>query len=206
MLDKTIIDMRRFAFGFQLFSQIIYIAYLTYAIVCDIGNLIVNTILLGVSAMLFVLFLATLLGCEDRLLDSLKAKSRAYIARAFRITKLSGKIFTLGVLAYSIYTTAGNIDVTAVIMTALMTVSWLLGVVFEIVVYDLNIRKDLFIEAMRRDFAFVSRPVNTVGNVIRKMRGEEIYEPEEPTEKIQTLLDKAVEDRRRRIKEENLTK
>ncbi|MBR2971884.1 MAG: hypothetical protein IKC61_03020 [Clostridia bacterium] len=77
----------------------------------------------------------------------------------------------------------------------------MIQILLEAVRLILNSRLDLFAEALRADFEFVTKPVDSVKNTFRKFMGKDVKDEREPT-KERTYLDSVVEKFRAKKAEE----
>ena len=158
-------DIKSFSYHFNIVMQVMYFAYLLYAIGTERGILWLNISLAGLSILYFVFFVATYNKKDDT------AKQVKKSARTFhRWCKLGGKTLTLGVMVYSIYATTQDVSPTSVILTALMVVAWVLQLLFSLVIGFLEKEKDLILEAIRKDMEPVTKPVKAVGGFFKKFR------------------------------------
>lgn len=207
MLDKTVLDIKRFLNAFTLCSQLFYIAYLVYAMCTFSGLFAVNFILAIVSTCYLCIYLFTFIDCADtRAEKRSKRRLRQRAGHIDRIVKISGKTITLGVAVYSLYLTADNLNVTSILLTVAMFISWFVEIVLELIAYAFESRKDLFVAAMMRDVEFITKPANAVGNFINRLKGEEPVVYETPSDSKTRKLDKILSGWRERKARENAQK
>ena len=207
MLDKTVLDIKRFLDGFTLGSQLFYIAYLIYAMCTFSGFFAVNLILAIVSVGYLCIYLFTFIDSADtRSEKKSKRKLRSTAGHIDRIVKITGKTITLGVAVYSLYLTADNLNVTSILLTVLMFISWFVQIILELIAYAFESRKDLFVAAMMRDVEFITKPANAVGNFFNRLRGEAPVEYETPSESKTRKLDKILSGWRERKEKEKAAK
>ena len=158
-------DIKSFSYHFNIVMQIMYFAYLMYAIGTDRGILWLNIALAGLSILYFVFYVATY-NKQEGAVKRMK-KSARYV---HRWCKLGGKTLTLCVMVYSIYATTQDVSATSVIMTALMVVAWVLQLLFSLVIGFLEKQKDLILEAIRKDMEPVTRPARAVSGFLKKLK------------------------------------
>ncbi|MBQ8659058.1 MAG: hypothetical protein IJ506_07965, partial [Clostridia bacterium] len=184
-LKQAIDDFKKAFFVLKVATQIVYIAYLIYALISMSGLWVVNGILLALSLGYFFFFLfATAWGRSP---DGKKMTKRV---TAFYVwSKRLVQLFNLGVAIYGLCYTATNVNVFAVLMSALMIVGWVLNLVFEIVQKFVGAKIGLVIAGLEADIENVTKPVRTVGNFFKKMTGKEI-EPEKEKSKARVYLEK----------------
>ena len=164
-IGKMIDEIKAFSYYFNIVMQVMYFAYLLYAIGTDKGILWLNILLAGLSIVYFVFYVATYNKKEDKV-KKIKKSAR----HLHRWCKLGGKTLTLCVMVYSIYATTQDVTPTAVIMTALMVVAWVLQLLFSLVVGFLEKEKDLILDAIRKDLEPVTKPVKAVGGFFKRFR------------------------------------
>ena len=186
-VKKVLEDFKRLNYLRDLFTQLLYIAYLTYAVIVKAGVFWANVILLGLSVAYFIFFLIMTTG---KILRS-RSKSHKAVKKIFTRCKQLIKLFTLGVMLYGIYATTTHITPLSVILSAMMIVGWILQVVFEVILRYFISRANFVIEGMEADYESFIKPAKAVGNFFKKMTGKEI-EPEKERSKTRLWLDKKV--------------
>lgn len=186
MLDYTKVaikqiekDVKRVAFVGSLLAQLIYIAYLFYTIWTKQGFFIVNVVLFALSVAYFAFFLYA--NAQE-----FQAKTKRRVRIIFKRCKQLIRIFTLGVMGYGIYLTAGEASTTSVIFLMLMILGFIADIVLECSVRFVVSRSQLFIEAMKADLEEATKPVRAVKNFFGRMTGNETPQ-EEPTKQRQFL-------------------
>lgn len=181
-LDKTVADFKRFILGYNVVLQLIYIAYLIYALIAPSGILAANIALLSVSVAYFIFYLAT----YDRNEKQIK-KVKKTTKRAYKWFKLTVKAFTLAVTIYGIYMAMQDVTVLSVILAAFSTVGWALQVILELAFMFVSSRIDLIMTGVKMD----TKPVQAVGDFVKKVVTGQDPEPEKPT-RFHRLLEKTV--------------
>lgn len=193
-VNKIVADFKKFFHRFSVCAQIVYIAYLIYALFANTELWIINTILLVISVAYFIFFLIATAKDADK---KLKKRVKTIFTRCKQIIKL----FTLGVMLYGIWQTSTHVDPLSVILTALMIVGWVLQILFE-VIFTFFLNKVNFVwEAVQADREEITKPVKNIGNFFKRITGKEIEEEKEPT-KNRLLLDGMVEEYREKKSEE----
>lgn len=181
-LTQIIKDFKKLCYVLSILTQTLYIAYLIFAIVTQKGVLSANITLLSISAVYFVFFLI--------MTGKHGSKTAKWAKMLFKRSKQAIKLFTLGVIFYGIYVTAEKVTPISVVFTAFMVVSWVLEIIFEIILSIIATRLQLFKEALDADVENLKKPVTAVGNFLKRMTGKEVEE-KEPT-KHRIFLDKKV--------------
>lgn len=207
MLDYTKAAFRQTVKEFKIvdyirnvLTQIVYIGYLTYSVIAKSGILPVNIFLLSLSAVYFVFFLAvTKCGKEtDPTLKKVKNGGKTVFVWIKRIVR----IFTLGVTVYGVCETVGNVNPFTIIFTSLMIVSWIMQILFEVLIKLLTAKISLIIDGMEADVDSITKPFKGVGNFFKKVSGQEVEE-KEPT-KNQVFLKEKIEEHKASLKEKLL--
>ena len=193
-VNKIVADFKKFFHRFSVCAQIVYIAYLIYALFANTELWIINTILLVISVAYFIFFLIATAKDANK---KLKKRVKTIFTRCKQVIKL----FTLGVMLYGIWQTSTHVDPLSVILTALMIVGWVLQILFE-VIFTFFLNKVNFVwEAVQADREEITKPVKNIGNFFKRITGKEIEEEKEPT-KNRLLLDGMVEEYREKKSEE----
>lgn len=182
-IDIVIEDIKRYCNIFKYGSFIFTFIYLGYAIYSKSGIFAVNIILL--SALLFYFIFDVITHNKD--LKQLKK----IVRRVYKVIKYSMKTFTLGVMVYSIYAASTNVSAISIILATLMIIMWFLQLLLEFVVEIFDDKKDLIIAGWSKDIDNLKRPVTTVNNFIKKVKGEDIID-DEPTSKEIKILEKKI--------------
>ncbi len=185
--DKTINDFKLALHAFNILSQLIYIGYLIYAIVIPSATNYINIPLLIISVA-YLLFYLVFYNKQD--LASKEQKS--LIKHSFKWAKIGFKLISLVTTVYGIYTATHHVTTLSVSLAALMIVAWILSLALELISIYIETNIRMFQTALEADVEAILRPVQTVGNVIKKITGKEIEPPKEPT-KTRKRLDKLVE-------------
>ncbi len=183
--NKTIDDFKRLDYTRQVLTQLIYIAYLIYALVDAQNYIWANIPLLLLSVGYFVLFLYATAGKEKK--KKLKTKAE----KAYNFCKKIIKLFTLGVTVYGFFLTANHVTPLSLLLVAMMIVAWILEIVFGVIAKIFVNRINLFTTGLEADYQNLIKPAKTVGNFFKKMTGQDV-EPEEVPTKNRLILEKQV--------------
>ena len=188
MLDYTIAaynkikeDFNKLLYYTTICTQLMYIAYLVYALITGTGIFIANMILLVIAAAYLAFFFYATAA-------NLNRPVKRQVKRLFNRCKQLVKLFTLGVMVYGICQTAAKASPVSVLITALMIIGFVLQIIFELIAWFLTKRINLFIEGLKADYENITKPVKTVGNFFKRMTGKEVEEEPEPT-KQRIILD-----------------
>lgn len=182
-IDIVIEDIKRYCNIFKYSSFIFTFVYLGYSIYSKSGVLAINIIML--LALLFYVVFDFITHNKD--LRQLKKVVR----RGYKVLKYSMKTFTLGVMIYGIYTASTNVSAISIILATLMIIMWVLQLFLEFIVEIFDDKKDLIIAGWSKDIDNLKKPVTTVNNFIKKVKGEDIID-EQPSSKEIRMLEKKI--------------
>lgn len=187
-VDIIIGDVKRYCNLFKYGSMIFTIAYLVYALVMKTGNLVINGVLLG----LFVLYI---------FLDFITNKKdfkllKKFVKRSYKGIKFTNKTFSLGVMIYGIFLASSNASGISIILATLMIITWVLQALLELIIMIFEDKKDLLVEGFNKDIENIKKPVTTVNNFIKRVKGEEIEEERPITKNIKILEKRINQDKR----------
>ena len=194
-VDKTIRDIKNTAETITIGSQLIYIAYLAYAIIVTLGNTVINSILLALSVGYFIFYLVYFRRSQKE-----SATVRRTVKRTYKYTKLLLNSFTLGATIWGIYIAAKNVSAVSVVLATISAGGWLVSVIIELIVYFVESHVDLIMLGLAQDkreiTEAVTRPVTAVSDFIKRATGHDGKdtdgkEEKKPTRKMR-LLDRLV--------------
>ena len=142
-----------------IITQILYLAYLAYAIVNSIGSQFINFTLAIVCSTYLIFYAVT---------ENIKATKRVrnVTKRLFKFFKFVTRTFTIVMMVYSIYNVATvEVDRTAfyVVLTVLMCMACTVLIVFEVVAFLVERR-------LRQLAQHVSGNIRTLVDTAKRMR------------------------------------
>ncbi len=200
-IEKIIKDCKRFGFICNVVIQAFSVTYLVYALITQTGNVWVNAALLSLTAAYFVFFL-----CVSRRGENKEtAQTQKIGKRIFKHGKQLVKLLNLAIIIYGVYNTADNVNLLALVQISFMLVGWVLGIVFDVVIFIIERYKNLILEGIKADLEPLTKPVKAVGNFFKGLKGEEIAPEQEPT-KTRLWLNTQVTDKKEQKKAEKLAK
>ena len=199
-VKKTVDDFKRLGFFFTVFSNLSFISYLIYAIVDNRSFLAVNIVLLTLSVAYFSFYLFATKCGKDLQGNKLAKKN---VKRNFNIAKRCMKLYTLGVMLYGLSGVGKGADALYVIFMALQLMFFLIGVVFDCLVYIVEKQADFFLTAIKMDVDQITKPVKSVGNFFKKLSGEDVEPAPAPT-KNQELLNRMVAEQKEEKEKQKL--
>lgn len=191
IFNKTMSDLKLFAKVWTLGTLGVYIAYLIYALAAQSGFLAANIILLILSVAYFVFNLILIIKGSELL----KSRKR-FAKKTYKYSKYVINSVTLITALYSIWLTPDNVHPFKLLITVFMTIMLVVQIALEVSVTIVEKRFNMFIEAFNADIEFVTKPVNTVKNVFKKITGQEV-EPEKEHSKDRIYLDDLMEQERK---------
>ena len=198
-ISNTVKDFKRLAYIFNISTQLLYIAYLVYALIADIGFFTLNIILLVLSAGYSVFYILTYGNKEIK-------QERRITARIYKCSVMLAKCIGLATTVYGIYMATEQVSVVTVVLAALTTVGWTLNVVITLVFYFLEAEARYLISAIEADSEIVTKPKEKITNAIRIVCGEEIEAPETPSKTRRRLDAEVAEFRAEREREKEAKK
>ena len=210
MLDYTKVAVRQMIDNFKkmgfilnLVLQIVYILYLTYAIITQRANLVVNIILLTISCAYLVFYLVvTRKGKNpDGEIKKLKNGGR----NVFKWTKLAIRAYALGVAIYGVCTTVEKVSEISVLLTAAMVAMWIFQIIFDVVYKIIESQFGMVIEGLEADIENLMKPVTSIKNAFKKLKGEEVVQTA-PSKRRLKLDAKVMAARREKAEQKQLAK
>ena len=120
-VSRIVIDLKLLAHIANIVMQSFMIAYLAFSMIIGRGSMLINGILVGLTAANLVFYLV-MYGRATRGAKRLRRRvSRIYVA-----AKLSVNIVPLASIAYSVYVGASDVTSLALIFTPLMIILWIM--------------------------------------------------------------------------------
>ena len=193
VLYDIVHDLRTFFRFFSVLSQILYIAYLSYTVICNIGIIYVNAVLLTLSAIYFIVDVIITIKSRKQ-----KQKAKTF-KRSLRYAKLGINAFNIGVAIYGVYLTANNANAVTVVLTAAMLIFWIIKVILEIITYFVEHRIELVIAGFNKDIEPITKTIHT----IKKFVGAKDEESKPISSKISEELKKALDQFKEHKKNKN---
>lgn len=175
-------DIKRYCNLFKYGCMIFTLVYFTYVLLIRSGNFIVNSVLLGLYIIYMILDFATKK-------DNLKLVKKI-IKKSYKSIRFISKTFSLSVMIYGIYVASSSVNGISIILATLMIIMWVLEVLLEIVMMIFEDKKDLLIEGFNKDIENLKKPVTTVNNFIKKVRGVEVIDEGNSTSKELRIIEK----------------
>ena len=191
--DKIFMDFKRASYYFSILFNCVYILVTVYALVAGTGRLFINLSLLVAAAAYFVFFVVTY-WTEER------SKKKKTVKRIYRAFKLLMTCISLSITVYGLYVATEEVTVVSILLAALSFIGLLFGITTTLIIEFVESRRDMLFTALAMDLEPVTKPVNVIGNTVRKIVGKEPKEPntvsEEMEQRINKIRDKFVEKRK----------
>ncbi len=178
-INIIIKDIKKYYNIFKYSSMIFTMLYFVYVLSNDYGYFGVNLTLL----VLFVVYMILDFFTNRKHFKLLKK----FVRRSYKGIKFINKTFSLGVMIYGVYVASSNVSGFSIILATLMIITWVLEVILELIVVIFEDKKDLLIEGWNKDIENLKRPITTVNNFIKKVKGEEVEEVSSSSRKIKIL-------------------
>lgn len=185
--NKIIADFKLLGFIFGLAVQIFNIAYLVYSLIFERGVYLANIILLFTSSIYFIYYVIT-----HGKIDKSYKRAKRRIRRVYVCLKLLIKAYSLGVILYSIYFTAVDVTVLSVVFTALMIISWLMQIFFEILRYVIESRCEIVMTGITIDVNKIKKPFSKAKEILSFKKKNQIEDEEKPSKAFRILEKKVL--------------
>lgn len=184
-IDQTVTDVKRIFHSYKIGAQLVYIAYLVYALIAKTGIWYANFALLALSVAYFVFFLSTT--DYGKTPDGKQLKKNVHTTYIW--SKRFIRLFTLGIAVYDIVTTPST-NAVSVLLTAFMVIGWAIEILFDVIIRVITARISLVKEAIDADVETLLKPVKSVGNFFKKAIGQAPTPTPEPTKQRKWLDEK----------------
>lgn len=192
-VDRIAQDFKRAVFCANITTRALYITYLIYAIAVSAGISWINVTLLSLTAIYLVFYIVSQ---YNR--DRIHAECREAVRRCSAWVTLAVKSLALASTVYGIYVATSHVSVVSVSLAAFSVMGFAIQIILEIIRYIVIDRFELLKTGFQKDMEPITRPVRTIGNVIKRVKGEEEAEAPELDEKRLGKLERTVLQRRRK--------
>lgn len=190
-IEMIIDDIKKYSNIFKYSSLIFTVAYFVYALITQTGNFIANIIL----ASLFVIYTIF----DFVTLNANIKVAKRIVKRSYTWLKLGIKAFTLGAMIYGIYTATTNVSGISTILATLMIILWIIQVLLELVIEVIENKIDFVVAGWNQDIEDLKKPATVVGDVFKKITGQEVSPAPEKSREIQ-ILDKRIAEKQKKKK------
>lgn len=165
-IELVIEDIKKYSRIFKYGSLIFTTAYFIYALLSQTGNFIVNITLTSLFICYTIFDFATH--------KNKSHTARRIVKRTYKWIRLGINAFTLGAMIYGIYTATTNVSPISIIFATLMIILWVIQIFLELVIEIIENKVDMLKNALTQDVEDIKKPFTAVGNVFKKLKGEEI--------------------------------
>lgn len=155
-IDKIKNDLKIGVAIFEIITIVLIITYLIFALSLGFGNLIINSVLLAVVSVYFILFLINL----KFNLKCFRSKIKKYYKR-IRLAILAS---SLSISMYELYVTTNDVNPITIILITLLLIFWILQIVTEIIYRLMANEIDLLVQAIAQDKTNALEPVRKLLN------------------------------------------
>ena len=191
---KTVDDFKKFIKIFGLTSQILYIAYLIYALASPIGNAVVNVIFLITSLSYLGFSFYYILDPEK-----ISKATKKITKRTYKWSKLAIKAYTLGATVYGICIAPSAVSSAAIILAVLTATLWLFQVILECIIFVFEIKMEFIMDSFQADIQDIMKPAQAVGDFVKRITRKEVEE--KPNyEKLKSKLNKFISEKKQERK------
>lgn len=188
VLDQTVTDFKRLKYICNFGAQLLYIAYLIFALCNGIGNVVTNVIFVTLCGLYFLFFLCV----ED---INMSKEAKLLKKRVHRIYKLLRRLTQVAVIVMSVIAlndaTFEN-DAIDILLCALMIVSFMFQLLVDAAAWYAEMRVNQFKAAFMADITSI-KLVGDVISVVNDRKGSDLSEEaSEVVAKVNPLLKMAV--------------
>ena len=165
-IDVVIRDIKILSNILKYLTLILSLAYYIYALIAQIGNSVVNIVLISLIGCFLIFELITIK------IDINKVAKRI-IRRIYRWSKLVIKGSVLATTLYSLYLTSVTTNGLTIVLSTLTTIFFVIQLIVELLRFLFERYKDLLLDAVKQDIdnfkENASKPVENIVNVTRKI-------------------------------------
>ncbi|MBR2930767.1 MAG: hypothetical protein IKC32_06010 [Clostridia bacterium] len=167
-VTRIVNDLKLAAHVATTVMQSFMLVYLIISMILGSGSLIINGVLLALSAVNLAVYLFTY-GRTSKLAKRAKSKT----ATVCRWAKLFINAISLVSVIYSIWATTADVPRLTLVLTPITLVLWVVQVAIEVIRIYATRRFAYFVDALKMDFEFVTKPVTKARNFLHDFIGEE---------------------------------
>lgn len=165
-IDVVIRDIKILSNILKYLTLTLSLAYYICALITQIGNSVVNIVLISLIGCFLIFELITIK------IDINKVAKRI-IRRIYRWSKLIIKASVLAATLYSLYLTSVTTNGLTIVLSTLTTIFFVIQLIVELLRFLFERYKDLLLDAVKQDIdnfkENASKPVENIVNVTRKI-------------------------------------
>lgn len=167
-MNRIVSSIKTIAHVANITMQSLMIIYLAFSMIFERGSLLINGILLGLTAANLIFYLVTY-AKEERGAKKLRRR----VSRICIWAKLSINLVPLASICYSVYVGAPEVTSFTLIVTPLMIILWVAQVVFNLARLYIEHSAALFMDGIEMDMQQIRQPLVSVKNRIHDFFDEE---------------------------------
>lgn len=136
---------------FEYGMNILMILYLVLALIFSLGNVIVNSILLGITVLMLIVTIAI---SKKELYKKQKVITIRGVRKtkhALKWVKIVVKAYSLGVTLYGMFIAASMVSPFSIIMTTLLIIVWIITVIVELISMLLEFLTNYLKDSVQKD-------------------------------------------------------
>jgi hypothetical protein len=183
IINDTVESLKKAAVGIDVFVQLFYIAYLIFALCCDVGILVANVILLSLSLAYLVFFFITKKDSYTKLEKSKRNRIRAITRWLKRAVNFIVIVISVAELCIS----PSKYDNISIIFTMFMVLGFVFTVTLDLLIMVVSARLQLIYMAVELDVDNIKKPFTTPVNAVKRIFGKETKEKEYDSRKLSIL-------------------
>ena len=191
-VSKTISDIKNIAFVSRLLFYIVGILIPVYNILFSEGLLVLHIVSLCLSVAVLVLYLVYRDTDDKKEKKSLKVK-RKQVKKANKMVKLICRAYTVLCTGYAVFVLGDEFSAITLLMTLFAIITLTVSIIFELVKRVILRRANMIYSAIKEDFAPLN-PVNGVGNIIKKIKGEPVVNRSHLSDSDREILQDYIDD------------
>lgn len=148
---------------FEYGMNILMVIYLSLAIAFSLGNVIVNSILLGITTLILI---ATIIFSRIELNKKRRTitikRIRKTTKHALKVGKILVKAYSLGVTLYGMFIAASMVSPINIIVTTLLIIMWVMTVIMEVSGMLIDLLGDYLVSSIKEDFKWALSAKSTI--------------------------------------------
>lgn len=175
--EELIEALRRLVRIIDVSWKVIYVAYLTYAIVANAGSRLTNSLILTASIAYFI-FDAVMKSKNTKAKETRQA--RRVGKHTYKITMIVISLFNVASLIYAAFLTGAFESAVAIIPVVVSILGFAISLIFEIITIYVEKKIDLLKESLKADVDELLKPVHAVGDFVKGIAGKHEEKTEAP--------------------------
>lgn len=174
IVGDTIDSIKKIAIGVDIFAQLVYIVYLSVALVMRTGQPIANAVLLFLSIAYFIYYLVTLRRWYTKKELNSRKKAKLFLRCSKRLVNLA----VIVVAIIEICLKPNETDNIKLLLTILMIFGFVTSIILDLIVGLVSARLELIYTAVKLDMENIKKPLKAPINLFKRATGREVEEVE----------------------------